>query len=182
MSVSFLTILLFTELDPNFFAISSPKSVCYLLSVEYLSHSVLKICAMSLPDLSWISCELSNHGFSALVPGLGAAVSLTLAKQNAPLAKLSILKFLVRTFLDTKHIASIAKKYSSNHAHLNPLIKILGSGTFVQWISGAQLHFVITTPPEVELSSTSIFLCPAYNQHPLICAITSNIPSFIFEL
>ena len=34
------------------------------------------------------------------------------------------------------------------------------SGIFVQWVSGAQLHFIINTPPEVELSSTSIFLFP----------------------
>ena len=31
------------------------------------------------------------------------------------------------------------------------------SGSFVQWISGAQLHLVINTSLELELSSTSSF-------------------------
>ena len=34
------------------------------------------------------------------------------------------------------------------------------SGTIVQRVSGTQLHLVINTPPEVELSSTSTFLFP----------------------
>ena len=40
------------------------------------------------------------------------------------------------------------------------IVQFVGSGTFVQWVSGAQLHLVINSPPEVELSSTSIFLFP----------------------
>ena len=41
------------------------------------------------------------------------------------------------------------------------------SGTFVQWVSGAQLQLVINTPPEEELSSTSIFMhWIGYNQYP----------------
>ena len=41
-----------------------------------------------------------------------------------------------------------------------PGTKAVYSGIFVQRVSGAQLHFIINTPHEVELSSTSIFLFP----------------------
>ena len=39
--------------------------------------------------------------------------------------------------------------------------------TFVQWISGAQLHLVINTHPKVELSLTSIFY--ALNKTNVLC-------------
>ena len=41
-----------------------------------------------------------------------------------------------------------------------PITWSKSSGIFVQWVSGAELHFIINTPPEVELSSTSIFYTP----------------------
>ena len=43
-----------------------------------------------------------------------------------------------------------------------------GIGIFVQWVSGAQLHLIINTPPEVELSSTLIF--HSLNEASTLCA------------
>ena len=40
---------------------------------------------------------------------------------------------------------------------LNQALHTNVSGTFVQWISGAQLYLVVITSPEVKLSTASIF-------------------------
>ena len=45
------------------------------------------------------------------------------------------------------------------------------SGTFVQWISGAQLHLVINTPPELHFNFFMLWI----NQYPLSVAVMSPV-------
>ena len=53
------------------------------------------------------------------------------------------------------------------------------SGTFVQWIGGAQLHLVINTPPEMELSSTPTFHALNKNPSPLLGTVMAPVIAII---